>query len=146
MKGINDTVFNLELLTKNRDKNQIYLMSSSTTSLVAASINGFYILPVVNSLSSFNFELSLCERYLVNNRKRYNRGIDHVKCFAFLYPDCFKIEESKEENSNLRQYVLSSKDIKNLSFNQGSPRFNDSNEAPSNLDSSSERDRQSNKS
>ena len=82
-----DVVFNMLLLTKHRKRDEVYLMSSSTLSLIIAYYNGFCILPVVNSSSSFNFELHLCEKYFIHDRNVYNSRNDNLKYFKFLFPE-----------------------------------------------------------
>jgi hypothetical protein len=61
-------VLNFEILTRNRNINFIYLISSDILELILANHFGLCIFPVVNSETSKEFELLLLEKYITKAR------------------------------------------------------------------------------
>ena len=75
---------NLFILLRNRRKEQIYLVSNDSATLMAAKLTGFCVVPIANSLRSLQFELHLAERYLLINRVHKFSKVKNTEDFNFL--------------------------------------------------------------
>ena len=62
---LNEQVENLFLLTQNRKKENIYILSPQKLSLVSAINFGFCAIPVSHFLTHDDFQLNLVEKYLL---------------------------------------------------------------------------------
>ena len=81
---------NFTILLKNREKKNIFYMSSHIPSLVAAVQAGYCFCPVVDkswqSVMS-DYQLNLVENYLMRQRTRNSNRIGNLKDFEFLIND-----------------------------------------------------------
>ena len=91
---------NLGLLLCGRKSHEIYFLSSNFVRLSNAHLNGFCIVPVMNTVSSQCVELHLVEKYLINLAFQERHLSHNIAFFKHLLEAPKKIPQNESAKSN----------------------------------------------